>query len=208
MLFRRVTFPILIAITVAACSKPVEKMANEPVVHDVVILPTEEFPQSEATKLAAMLAEDTGLSIKVVLPLGTQDWKPFADRPQYDADGLLNIAQPAIERLKGSYGGEVYVILTSRDIGVPDKSLNFVFSWNDHARKLSVVSAARMLWNEGDGQATDEVVRTRLHKMLLRIIALQYYGLPRSADISEVTYSPLMSVGDLDEMGLTLRKPE
>ena len=53
-----------------------------------------------------------------------------------------------------------------------------------------------------------DVIHTRLRKMLLRTIALQYYELQRSTDIGDVTYSPLMSVGDLDEMGLTLKKPK
>jgi hypothetical protein len=41
--------------------------------------------------------------------------------------------------------------------------------------------------------------------MLLRTIALQYYDLQRSTDIREVTYSPLMDVPDLDQMGLTIK---
>lgn len=51
------------------------------------------------------------------------------------------------------------------------------------------------------------MIRTRLRKIILRSLAFQYYNLPRSADIEEVTYSPLMSIYDLDQMGLTLNKP-
>lgn len=209
----RTTLLILIAVVVAACSKPAEQPADTtakdtPAKYDIVIVPTEEFPASEATKVATTVANDTGLQIKVVLPLGTRDWKPYPDRPQYDPDALKNLALPAIERIKTNYGGKVYVILTSRDIGPPDKSLNFMFTQHDHAQKISVVSAARMLFEQQGQQAAAELIQTRLRKMLLRTIALQFYELQRSTDIGDVTYSPLMSVGDLDQMGLTLKKPE
>ncbi|MGH8648993.1 MAG: hypothetical protein ACREUP_06765 [Burkholderiales bacterium] len=202
----RTALLILIAVVAAACSKPAEQAADTPTNYDVVLVPTEEFPPSKATKVATTVANDTGLQIKVVLPLGTRDWKPYPDRPQYDPDALKKLALPAIERLKTNYGGKVYVILTSRDIGPPDKSLNFVFIRHDHAQKISVVSAARMLFDQQGKQATPDVIQTRLRKMLLRTIALQYYELQRSTDIADVTYSPLMSVGDLDQMGLTLKK--
>ena len=199
------TLFIIIALVVAACSRPDEQAAESPINYDIVLVPTEEFPRTEATKLATTVAKDTTLQIKVVLPLGTRDWKPYPDRPQYDPDALKNLALPAIERLKTNYGGKVYVILTSRDIGPPDKSLNFVFARHDRAQKISVVSAARMHFDQQGKQAAPDVIQTRLRKMLLRTIAFQYYELQRSTDIGDVTYSPLMSVGDLDQMGLTLK---
>jgi predicted Zn-dependent protease len=200
------TLLIIIAVAIAGCSKPPEQAVATPTNYDVVLVPTEDFPPFEATKVASTVARDTGLQIKVVLPLGTRDWKPYPDRPQYDPDALRNLALPAIERLKPNYGGKVYVILTSRDIAPADKSLNFVFTQHDHSQKVSVVSAARMLFDQQGKQATINVIQTRLRKMLLRTIALQYYGLQRSTDIADVTYSPLMSVGDLDQMGLKLNK--
>jgi len=201
----RTTLLLVVALVVAACSEPSEQVAETPTNYDVVLVPTEEFPRAEATKVATTVANDTGLRIKAMLPLGTRDWKPYPDRPQYDPDALKILALPAIERLKTNYGGKVYVILTSRDIGPPDKSLNFVFTRHDHAQKISVVSAARMLFDQQGNKASPDIIQTRLRKMLLRTIALQYYELQRSADIRDVTYSPLMSVGDLDQMGLTLK---
>jgi len=213
----RTALLLLITAVVAACSKPAEQAvvatSSKPAEqstdtltkYDVVLIPTEEFPPSEATKLATTVANDTGLQIKVVLPLGTRDWKPFPDRPQYDPDALNTLALPVIERLKTNYGGKVYVILTSLDIGPPDRSLNFMFTRHDHAQKISVVSAAHMLFDERGQQAAPDLIHTRLRKILLRTIALQYYELQRSTDITDVTYSPLMGVADLDQMGLRLK---
>src|SRR5258705_13858849 len=102
-----------------------------------------------------------------MLPLGVREWKPYSDRPQYDPDALKTLALPTIERLKTNYGGKVYVILTSRDTGPPDKSLSFVFSQHDHAQKISVVSAARMLFDQQGNRASLDIIQTRLRKMLL-----------------------------------------
>jgi hypothetical protein len=201
----RTALLVLMAAVAAACSKPVAQAADALTKYDVVIIPTEEFPPTEAVKLATTVANDTGLLIKVVLPLGTRDWKPFPDRPQYDPDALKTLALPVIERLKPNYGGKLYVILTGRDIGPPDKSLNFLFVQHDYAQKISVLSAARMLSDQQGKQAPLEVIQTRLRKILLRTIALQYYELQRSTDINDVTYSPLMGVPDLDQMGLRLK---
>jgi hypothetical protein len=62
-----------------------------------------------------------------------------------------------------------------------------------------------MPFDQQGKQAAPEVIQTRLRKILLRTIALQYYELQRSTDIQEVTYSPLMGVPDLDQMGLNIK---
>lgn len=196
---------ISFAAVVTACSKPVDKSTDEPIEYDLVVVPTEDFPVSEAWKLATTAAKDTGLKIKVVLPLGTRDWKPFPESTQYDPNALVTIALPAVERLKSNYGGKVYVILTCQDIGPPDGSLKFVFTQHDHTQKISVISTARILFDQNNDHTAPNVVQTRLRKLFLRAVALQYYGLQRSADITDVTCLPLMSVSDLDQMGLTIK---
>ncbi|EEF60900.1 hypothetical protein [Pedosphaera parvula] len=201
----RTTLFLVIALVAASCSRHHEQVADKPANYDVVLLPTPEFPLTEARKVATTVANDTGLHVLTALPLGTRDWKPYPDRPQYDPEELKTLALPVIERLKTNYGGKVYVILTSRDIGPSDKSLNFVFTQHFLAQKISVVSAAQMLFDQQGHQAPLNIIENRLRKMLLRTIALQYYELQGSSDIRDVTYSPLMSVSDLDQMGLTLK---
>jgi predicted Zn-dependent protease len=201
----RITLLVFLALLTGASSAPYDQRTPPPQNYDIVIVPTEEVSGSEITKIAEVVANDTKLRIKVVLPLGTRDWKPYPDRKQYDPGALKTLALPAIERLKKDYGGKVYIVLTGRDLGPADKSLNYVFNMHYFAEKISVVSVVRMLFDEQGKQATPEVIVTRLRKILLRTIALQYFELQRSTNIEEVTYSPLMSVRDLDKMGLTIK---
>lgn len=188
-----------------ACSEKPKESADAPTTYDVVFMPTDEFPHTEAVKAASIISKDTGLQIKVVLPLGTKDWEPYPDRPQYDPIALLKLSVPVIERTRASYGGKAYIILTTRDIGPSDKSLNFVFSLNDPTNKSSIVSVARMIYNRQGEQADSNVIQSRLHKMILRSIGLQFYGLQRSADINDLMYAPLMGLDDLDRIGTTLK---
>jgi len=174
---------------------------------DVVLLPTDDFPVAVANILEKHVAADTGLKVRAMLPLGTRDWTPFPDGQQYDPAALVQLAAPAIERLRKSYGGKSYVIVTTRDINTADRNLRFVFSAN-FSQNVTVVSVARMVAGNPGQPAPDEVIIGRLRKMILRTIALQYYNLGRSADIHDVTYSPLMGLDDLDAMGSAMKKPE
>jgi hypothetical protein len=201
----RTTLLVFLALLPGVSAVPYDQWTLPPQNYDVVIVPTEEVAGTEIKKMAAVVANDTKLRIKVVLPLGTRDWKPYPDRKQYDPDALKALALPVIERLKKDYGGKVYIVFTGRDLGPADKSLNYLFNMHYFAEKISVVSVVRTLFDEQGKQATAEVVETRLRKLFLRTIALQYFELQRSTNTEEVTYSPLMSVRDLDKMGLTIK---
>jgi hypothetical protein len=168
--------------------------------NDVVLLPSDDFSFDYAAALAKIVASDTGLRIRAMLPLGTRDWKPYADGQQYDPDTLKNLALPAIAQLKKSYGGTLFVLLTTRDINSADRNLRFIFAQHYPKDKVSVVSAARMLIGEPGRQASAELIGSRLRKMLLRTIGIQYYALERSADPRNILYSPLMNLDGLDGM--------
>jgi len=198
---------LFIAFTESACNGPKPQFSAGSEGLDVVLLPTEGFPAAVSNLLEKQVAKDTGLQVRAMLPLGTRDWKPFPDSQQYDPSELVRLAYPAIERLRKNYDGKLYVILTARDINTTDRNLRFVFSAN-FSQNVAVVSVARMVAGNSGQPASDDVIIGRLRKMILRMIALQYYNLERSADIHEVTYSPLMGLDDLDAMGTVLKKPE
>jgi len=104
-------------------SAAVPSAGRAPDENDIVLLPANDFSFDYAAALARMVAADTGLRIRAMLPLGTRDWQPYVDVPQYDPDGLKNLALPVIAQLKKSYGGMVYVVLTTRDINSADRNL-------------------------------------------------------------------------------------
>ena len=209
-MFIRTIFLILITICLGATpafSDPKEKAAAGSPDYDILIIPTDEFPLERSKGLLAAIAKETGLRIRITLPLGTREWKAYPDRLQYNPEIVNLLALPVIERIRPNYGGRTYVILTARDIAPADNSAKFAFAWNDHDKKVSVVSIASMLRDERGEGVPQVVVDLRLRKMLLRTIALQFYEMQRSADINDVTYSPMLSIDELDRMGTTLKKP-
>src|SRR5262249_33450357 len=72
----------------------------------VVFRPGEDFPFQYAAALAKLVAADTGLRVRAMLPLGARDWKANAGGQQYDPAALRDLAGPVIEQLKKSYGGK------------------------------------------------------------------------------------------------------
>ncbi len=69
---------------------PTERFSDN---NDIVLLPTEDFPFEFAVHLAKVLAADTNLRIRAVLNLGTSDWRPYSNAPQYDP-ATLNDYRP------------------------------------------------------------------------------------------------------------------
>lgn len=176
---------------------PVAEAADE---YDVVLLPTEDFSYDLARELARILQADTGLRMRAMLNVGIRDWKPVEGGGQYNAGHLREIARPAIESLKKSYGGSLYILLTSRDINHTDSGLRYTFATHFPESRISVVSPARMRFVERGQPAPPALVIERLRKMMLRTIGIQYYDLPRSSDPKDIMFSPVMGVDNLDAM--------
>jgi predicted Zn-dependent protease len=205
----------LIALGMLGCSttRLPEPVAPEPVlpaerfseVYDIVLLPTQEFSFDYAANLAKVLAGDTQLRVRAVLNLGTRDWQPYANAPQYDPAKLRDQALPAIAELRKTYGGSLYILLTTRDLNNSSGKLRFVFAESYPQDAVSVISVARMLVGPSGQQASAQAVGERLRKMSLRTIGLIYFGLPRSADPHDLMYSPLMSLDALDRLEPKLR---
>lgn len=205
---RQLLLVAVAALGVLGCSTPPPSAPDLPAerfagLNDVVLLPTDDFSFDFAAQLARMLASDTSLRVRAVLNLGAKDWRPYSNAPQYDPARLKQIALPAIAELKKTYGGSVYIILTTRDINNSSGNLSFVFSETYPLDKISVISAARMLGGADGRQANIQLVGERLRKMSLRAIGFLYHGLPRTSDPRDLMYSPLMSLEALDMIDLS-----
>jgi len=175
--------------------------------NDVLLIPTEEFPFEYATGLAKALAGTTKLNVRAVANLGTGEWHPYANAPQYDPAKLKDIALPAIAELQRTHGGSLFILLTARDINSASGGLRFVFAESYPRERVSVISVARLLAGPPGQQAEPGVVALRMYKMILRTIGLLYFELPRNADPKNLLFSPLMSLDALDGMEPWLRPP-
>jgi hypothetical protein len=87
------------------------------------------------------------------------------------------------------------------DINEASSSVKFVFAHRDPASHTSVLSVARLGFTTAQVAATPTVIYERIYKMIKRTIGEQYLALPRSPDLGNVMYAPIMSLDDVDAMG-------
>lgn len=73
--------------------------------------------------------------------------------------------------------------------------------------RTSVVSLARLFSYVNDAPVLDAAAQTRLYKMIKRSIGEHCLGWKRSTKIQDIMYSPIMSVQDIDEIGLQHLEP-
>lgn len=184
---------------------PVEQAAPPPV--DVYLLPMSNFPEQWSGQLAQMLAQETGLRIKSSLSLAPLDLAPMPETHQYAAEDILAHSLPVARGLPGVSPNTYFMALTMSDINTKSRSFRFQFSFHDKSQHASVVSAARMLNFQGEQPSIDTLTMQRFHKMTKRAVGEMKLGWVRTSDRQDVMFAPIMSLQDIDAMGLTHREP-
>ena len=179
---------------------------------DVLVIPADDFNEDYAKHLATVLQQRTQLSIKPTTVLGLAQVHPFDDddplAEQYDTLAIAAAALEVLAPLREQYGPAIAIVLTTKDINASDRAHRFQFAVHYSGYRLSIVSASRLAWQDNGAPASDAVIEERLMKFLLRTVGQQVYRLDRTNDIDSVMYSPIMSVADVDRMGLRLDRPQ
>lgn len=168
----------------------------------VYLLPLDDFPFDYASQLARTLSEDLKINVRASLPMGTSDLSPFSDGTQYPAEDIIEKAYKVRVRLSDRAEHSALIVLTMRDINDKSRQLRFLFAQHDKSKQTSVISTARMRYGTPTQPATADMVFLRVYKMTKRTIGDQYMELPRSGNINDVMYSPIMSLDDLDALGI------
>lgn len=87
--------------------------------------------------------------------------------------------------------------MTGDDMFIRSKQWYFAFALREEGR-FALVSKHRMDPTFFRLLPNDDVMITRLRKMLTKQIGLQYYGLPDRQEKTSVLFSPIMGLDDLD----------
>lgn len=183
--------------------------AGEDRVTDIFLVPFDGFAEPSAHLLANALERDTGLNVTAIgavpLPLELLD----RTRNQYDAGRLAPLVQSYTARLRTPYRKQLVIAILKQDMYSSNANWNFALSAN-FDDGVSIVATERLVpYNPGDVIAStnrveaERIFGERVYKMLKRTIGLQFYGYERKAERKSVLASPVMSVLDVDEMGLS-----
>ena len=133
--------------------------------------------------------------------MGSAGLAPFTGTTQFSGEDIIDMADKVTGRLPERSPKTAYIVLTERDINSKERALRFLFAMQDRSIRTGVVSTAQLTWRPQGGRADMGTIRTRLRTMVKRGIGELYYGYPRSVEIRDVMYSPLMRVEDVDKVG-------
>ena len=116
------------------------------------------------------------------------------------------IAEELIELMKRRYPEHarrpqaILIGITEGDMYIREFTWQFAFAMRQGDR-FAVVSSARMDPVNFGFLPDDELLQTRLRKMLTKNIGIMYYKLPQKSDRKSVMFGPILGIDDLDSMG-------
>ena len=168
----------------------------------VYLVPLNDFPEELAAVLAKSLQANMGFRVKASLQLPPLVIATTPGTAQLVSDDILLQASKASARLPEATATTYRIFLTIKDINARSANLRFQFSAHNKTLNCSVISLARLLEFAGERPVLTERSISRLQKMTKRAIGEMYLGWKRSLDPSDIMYSPLMSLDELDKLGL------
>lgn len=174
----------------------------------VYLIPVEPFSFEFADELARKLSKDLKLNVKASLPMGAKELSPIFGSSQFSANDIIERAHDVAARLPDRSDPSIAIALTTLDINERTQLLRFLFARNDKSNHTSVISTARMSYSTPIVTASQEQIKLRIYKMAKRAIGELYFGFARSSSIDDIMYAPIMSLEDLDAIGMDFKQEQ
>jgi predicted Zn-dependent protease len=171
----------------------------------LVIIPTEGIPLLFLQDLKTTLQNQHKFRILISSEMGVPATARMENSKQYNSHVLASMGAAVLKALDR---GDAYgMVLTNKDVNFPESELRFVFS--SHYEGLSVVSLAR-LDPQNFGETVDLIklpfvyqkTSDRSLKVINKALGRGYYGYEVSSDRNSVMFGPIISVDDLDSVGM------
>ena len=142
-----------------------------------------------------------GMAIKTLLPLALDESTVDPQRKQLVADKLIQAVRFRNASLAKRPETRV-IAITPSDMFMEAmrEKWSFTFSLRSRDQRFAVVSYARMNPAALGAAPNEELMSSRLRKMIAKNIGIIYYALPLSKNPRSVLYGNVLSVDDLDRM--------
>ncbi len=173
---------------------------------DVFLIPVDDFPFDFAFQVARQLSIDLNLNVRATLAMGAKELTPLPNSTQLAAEDIIEQALRVSLRLPNRRDQSIAIALTTQDMNERSQALRYVFAQHNKTSRTSAISIARLRFSTQPTAITREQVFTRVFKMTKRAIGEQYFQLPRSSDINDIMYAPIMSLDDIDSMGTNFKQ--
>ena len=158
-----------------------------------------EMRSVHADALQAYYKQRYDLTIEILPPIGLEPMVVDERRRQLIPEELIELMKrryPEHARSPQS----ILIGITEGDMYIREVNWRFAFARLDGDR-FAIVSSARMDPVSFGFLPDDELLQTRLRKMLSKNIGIMYYKLPQKSDRRSVMFGPIGGIDDLDSMG-------
>ena len=188
----RLTLTFGLALLLFSCS-------SSPKQGKIYFVPLGDFPAQLTDELAAHYKDKFNVTIEKLPSIQLDSSMVDHSRNQMVAEGLIAVMKNKFQSLE-SDPNVIVIGLTQEDIYIRSYNWRFAFTFRQDD-KFAVVSTARMdPVNFGD-PADENLLRTRLRKMVTKNIGILYYQKPLSENPRSVLYSNVGGIEELDAMG-------
>ena len=163
------------------------------------LVPLGGFSDATVKDLASYYRSKYGLSVGT---LPNVDLTPTAinpERQQLIAEEAVEIMKQANPDLSNDPQA-IMIGLTFEDMYIAQKDWRFSFSWREQG-KYAVVSTGRMDLPLAYQSVSEDLIRTRLRKMVTKNVGVLYYHLEQSDNPRSVLYRNVGGIRELDYMG-------
>src|SRR5581483_11782864 len=194
--FLRVSLAILglMAITLLnlSCSTPKIEKA------DIYFVPVGGFPPALTAELVEHFKKKFTVSVAMLPGISMEEQAIDKSRRQAIAEELVETLRLKHQNLVGN-SKAIVIGLTSADISVRQYPWKFAFTFRNGGR-FAIVSSARMNPVNFGEPANEELLRSRLKKMVMKDIGLLYFGLTQNNNPRSVLYGQIGGVEELDKV--------
>lgn len=168
----------------------------------ITFVPFGDFSETALRDLTQEYQRTFGVRIDLLPPLSIPEAVIDYSRGQIVGERLLHLMKQQLPQ-QADDPSVMMMGFTRGDMYIEKMDWQFAFALRESGR-FTMISTARMD-PESFGFAPDEqVLRTRLAKMVTKQIGLYFYGLPERQEKTSVLFSPILGVDDLDEVSAEL----
>lgn len=162
-------------------------------------VPLGDFPAATANELASFYRKKYGLHVETLPNVQLAPVAINEERQQLIAEGAVEIMKQANPNLKNDPQA-ILIGLTDQDMYIASLDWEYGFSFRDEG-KYAVVSSGRMNIPVIKKPASEELIQTRMRKMVTKNVGILYYHLSQNDHPRSVLYRKVGGIRELDYMG-------
>jgi predicted Zn-dependent protease len=168
--------------------------------HDLYIVPVGDVPAALMSSLVAGAEQTLGIPVTVLSLVSVERTMFDPARSQLIAEQLIAAVRTGHPTVARNPRARV-IAVTAQDMYIKARTeWRFALSLRSNENSVAVVSYARMDPAYFGITPDEELLRSRLRKMIFKNIGMMYYSLPVSRDPRSVLYGNVLGLDDLDYM--------